>query len=137
MGMLPRTWQGVPGPGGRRGMMVRVRRAYEPPAAGDGYRVLVDRLWPRGLSKEAARVDAWLKDLAPSDGLRIWFGHDVERWDEFRERYWQELEEQQATLEELVGRANDGRVTLVYAAKDTEHNNAVALRDYLEQQLVS
>ena len=118
-------------------MMVQVKRAYEPPAAGDGYRVLVDRLWPRGLSKEAAKVDAWLKDLAPSDGLRSWFGHDVERWDEFRERYWQELEAQQAALEELAGRANDGRVTLVYAARDTEHNNAVALRDYLEQQLVS
>jgi len=118
-------------------MTVHVKRAYEPPEAGDGYRVLVDRLWPRGLSKEAAKIDVWLKELAPSAGLRSWFGHDVERWNEFRERYWQELEEQQAALEALAGRANDGRVTLVYAARDTEHNNAVALCDYLEQQLVS
>lgn len=118
-------------------MTVEVKRAYEPPAAGDGYRVLVDRLWPRGLSKEAARIDAWLKELAPSAELRTWFGHDVERWEEFQERYWQELEEQQAALEELVRRANDGRVTLIYAARDAEHNNAVALRNYLEQQLVS
>ena len=118
-------------------MTVQVKRAFERPAAGDGYRVLADRLWPRGLSKEAAKIDARLKDLAPSDGLRRWFAHDVERWEEFRERYWQELEAQQAALEELAARANGGRVTLVYAARDTEHNNAVALRDYLEQVLVS
>ena len=82
-------------------MTVQIKRAYDPPAAGDGYRVLVDRIWPRGVSKEAARIDAWLKDLAPSAELRTWFGHDVERWEEFRERYWQELEEREAALEEL------------------------------------
>jgi uncharacterized protein YeaO (DUF488 family) len=118
-------------------MTIQVKRAYEPPAASDGYRALVDRIWPRGLSKEEARIDAWLKDLAPSDGLRRWFGHDVERWEEFQERYWQELEGQQAAVEELASLAGNGRVTLVFAAKDTEHNNAVALRNYLEQQLVS
>jgi uncharacterized protein YeaO (DUF488 family) len=118
-------------------MTVQVKRAYDPPAAGDGYRVLVDRLWPRGLSKEALGIDAWLKELAPSIELRKWYAHDVERWDEFQERFWQELEEQQTAVEELAGRANDGRVTLVYAARDTEHNNAVALRDYLEQRMMS
>jgi len=117
-------------------MTIQIKRAYEPPAAGDGYRVLVDRIWPRGVSKEAARIDAWLKDLAPSAELRTWFGHDVERWEEFQERYWQELEEREAALEELAHRASDGRVTLVYAARDTEHNNAVALRTYLEQRMV-
>ncbi len=118
-------------------MTIQVKRVYEPPSASDGYRVLVDRLWPRGLSREAAKIDAWPKVLAPSDSLRSWFAHDVERWEEFQQRYWQELEEQQSALEELVARANSGRVTLVYAARDTEHNNAVALRDYMEQVLVS
>jgi uncharacterized protein YeaO (DUF488 family) len=118
-------------------MAIQLKRAYEPPAPGDGYRVLVDRLWPRGLTKEAARLDAWLKDLAPSHALRTWYAHDVERWDEFQERYWQELEQKQDALEELASRAGTGRVTLVYAARDTEHNSAVALRNYLEQQLVS
>lgn len=118
-------------------MTVQVKRVYDPPAAADGYRVLVDRLWPRGLTTGAARIDAWLKELAPSSALRKWYGHELERWDDFQERYWQELEEQQAAVEELAARANEGRVTLVYAARDTEHNNAVALRDYLEQRLVS
>lgn len=118
-------------------MPVHIKRAYDPPAAGDGYRVLVDRLWPRGVSKEAIKIDAWLKELAPSHALRTSYAHDVERWDEFQERYWQELEQQGAAIDDLVARAANGRVTLVYAARDTEHNNAVALRDYLEQQLVS
>jgi uncharacterized protein YeaO (DUF488 family) len=118
-------------------MTVQVKRAYEPPESGDGYRVLVDRLWPRGLSKEAARLDAWLKELAPSSELRKWYAHDLERWDEFQERYRQELEDRQAALEELAARANEGRVTLVFAARDTEHNSAAVLRDYLEQRLMS
>ena len=88
------------------------------------------------MSKEAIRIDAWLKELAPSAELRTWFGHEVERWEEFQERYWQELEEHTEALEELAHRASDGRVTLVYGARDTEHNNAVALRAYLEQRLV-
>ena len=116
-------------------MTIRVKRAYEPAAPEDGTRVLVDRLWPRGLSQAAAAIDAWLKDLAPSDDLRRWFGHDAERWDEFRKRYWQELDVRQAALQELAARAGGGPVTLVYGARDTEHNNAVALRDYLVRRL--
>ncbi|HEY8490603.1 MAG TPA: DUF488 family protein [Dehalococcoidia bacterium] len=115
--------------------MIRVKRAYDPPAAEDGRRVLVDRLWPRGLSKEAARLDAWLRDAAPSDGLRRWFGHRPERWEEFRRRYREELAgpEAQAALRELAAWARDGDVTLLFAAKDPERNNAVVLREVLRE----
>lgn len=95
-------------------------------------RVLVDRLWPRGLSKDAARVDLWLKDIAPSDALRKWYGHDPARWDEFRRRYFAELEAHRERLEELKERARRGRVTLLFGARDEARNNAVALRQYLE-----
>jgi uncharacterized protein YeaO (DUF488 family) len=109
-----------------------VRRVYDPPREEDGLRVLVDRLWPRGLSKEAARVDLWLKDIAPSDALRKWYGHEPSRWDEFRRRYFAELEAHRERLEELRQQARRGRVTLLFGARDEEHNNAVALRQYLE-----
>lgn len=111
--------------------MLRLKRAYEAPAKGDGHRVLVDRLWPRGLRKEEAQIDEWLKELAPSDALRKWFGHDPDRFAEFRERYARELEqpEARALLDALAHRAARGRVTLVYAAHDEEHNNAVVLAD--------
>jgi uncharacterized protein YeaO (DUF488 family) len=109
-----------------------VRRVYDPPQEEDGLRVLVDRLWPRGLSKDAARVDLWLKDIAPSDALRKWYGHDPSRWDEFRRRYFSELEAHRERLEELKERARRGRVTLLFGARDEERNNAVALRQYLE-----
>lgn len=112
-------------------MNIRVKRVYEAPASEDGSRILVDRLWPRGLSKEKARVDLWLKDIAPSTGLRKWFGHDPEKWDEFRKRYAAELagnDEQVATLREEAGK---GPVTLVYAARDKEHNEALVLKDFL------
>jgi uncharacterized protein YeaO (DUF488 family) len=109
-----------------------VRRVYDPPQEEDGLRVLVDRLWPRGLSKDAARVDLWLKDIAPSDALRKWYGHDPARWDEFRRRYFSELEVHRERLEELKERARRGRVTLLFGARDEERNNAVALRQYLE-----
>jgi uncharacterized protein YeaO (DUF488 family) len=116
-------------------MPIRLKRAYYPPAKEDGYRVLVDRVWPRGVTKERLRIDAWLKDLAPSTALRTWFGHDPTRWVAFRQRYAGELRGQPEALEHLVEQAKQGRVTLVYAAKDPDHNNAVALKLYLEQNL--
>jgi uncharacterized protein YeaO (DUF488 family) len=110
-------------------MAIRQKRAYEPPAPRDGYRVLVDRLWPRGVSKEHAAIDEWLKELAPSDALRKWFGHDPARFREFRARYEEELksERPRELLAALAKRAARKTVTLVYAAKDEEHNNAVVL----------
>jgi uncharacterized protein YeaO (DUF488 family) len=116
-------------------MSIDVKRAYDPPARSDGYRVLVDRIWPRGVTKEDLKIDAWLKEVAPSTALRKWFGHDPKKWEEFRRRYARELEPHAAALEQLVERARAGHVTLVFAAKDTEHNNAVALREHLEARL--
>jgi uncharacterized protein YeaO (DUF488 family) len=115
-------------------MPIALKRAYEPPASRDGYRALVDRVWPRGITKEALRLDAWLKDLAPSTALRKWFGHDPAKWEEFRARYFRELDGRGPALEELARRAAQGRVTLVFAARDLERNNAVALKDYLEHR---
>lgn len=110
---------------------VRLKRAYEPPAATDGVRVLVDRLWPRGLRKAEAAIDRWLKELAPSSELRRWFGHDPGRWDEFRRRYRSELSAHADLLNELRATARAGPLTLVYAARDEQHNDAVVLRDVL------
>jgi uncharacterized protein YeaO (DUF488 family) len=110
---------------------VRVKRAYDEPADSDGYRVLIDRLWPRGVSKARARLDEWARDLAPSDELRRWFGHDPARFDEFRRRYAKELAAREERLEELRARARAGAVTLVYGARDTEHNDAVVLAEIL------
>ncbi|MCM0081568.1 DUF488 domain-containing protein [Geomonas sp. Red32] len=115
--------------------MVKIKRAYEAPAPEDGVRLLVDRLWPRGLSKERAAVDHWLKDLAPSNELRHWFGHDPARWDEFRERYREELRPVRPAIEEVAGMARRGRVTLLFAARDPDHNNAVVLRELIEELL--
>jgi uncharacterized protein YeaO (DUF488 family) len=116
-------------------MSIDVRRAYETPAKSDGCRILVDRIWPRGITKGDLQVDAWLKDLAPSTGLRKWFGHDPKKWDEFRKRYVRELEQHSGALDELIARAKAGHVTLVFGAKDSEHNNAVALKQQLELRL--
>lgn len=112
---------------------VAVRRVYEAPDAVDGYRVLVDRLWPRGLSRERARLDAWLRDLAPSDELRRWYGHDPDRWEEFERRYRAELElpDRASILAELRERADAGRVTLLCAARDPARSNAEVLRRVL------
>lgn len=117
-----------------RGLEIRLKRAYEEPSEGDGARVLVDRIWPRGVSREEAQVALWLREVAPSDGLRRWFGHDPERWEQFRERYWKELGEREE-VGVLEGLARQGGVTLVFGAKDEEHNNAVALKEYLERRL--
>jgi len=116
---------------------VAIKRAYEEPAPADGYRVLVDRLWPRGVRKESSRLDAWLKDIAPSPGLRKWFGHDPSRWEEFRRRYRGELAspERRELLADLADRAREGPVTLVYGARDEEHNGAVVLREVLEEMI--
>ncbi len=111
--------------------MLKRKRAYEPPAPDDGFRVLVDRLWPRGISKDAARIGLWLKEAAPSDELRHWFNHDPARWDEFRQRYRRELEENAAVLAPLLAEIRKGPVTLVYGAKDEDHNNAVALKEFI------
>jgi len=114
-------------------MPVSLKRAYESPSPGDGYRVLVDRLWPRGVSKEEAALDDWVREIAPSDDLRTWFDHDPERWEEFRKRYRSELDEHREALRSLAGIAAGGQLTLVYGAKDREHNNAVVIKEYLEK----
>ncbi len=112
-------------------MPLLIKRVYDPPARTDGYRVLVDRIWPRGLGKDSARVDDWLKDVAPSTALRKWFGHDPKKWNEFRRRYFRELDASPAVVTRLGALARRRRVTLLFAAKDIEHNNAVALKAYL------
>lgn len=108
---------------------VHLKRAYSPPSADDGIRVLVDRLWPRGLRKSAAAIDEWFKEVAPSTELRRWFGHDPSRWDEFRRRYRAELKRKAELVDELRAIARAGPLTLVYAARDELHNEAVVLRD--------
>lgn len=115
-------------------MVIRLKRAYEPPESDDGFRVLVDRLWPRGVSKRAARIDLWLKEIAPSAALRQWFGHDPAKWNEFRARYFRELQKNGAAVEQLMTHARHGTVTLVYGAKDQEHNDAAALKEFLESE---
>lgn len=114
-------------------MDVRLKRAYEAHAPSDGYRVLVDRLWPRGVRREEARLDEWARELAPSAELRRWFGHDPERFEEFRRRYTDELAGQEEKLRELRRRAREGALTLVYSARDTEHNDAVVLAEILRR----
>ena len=112
-------------------MEVRLKRAYERPVASDGYRVLIDRLWPRGIKREDSRLDEWARELAPSSELRRWFGHDPARFEEFRRRYTAELAGQEEKLRELRRRARRGTLTLVYGARDTEHNDAVVLAEIL------
>lgn len=117
--------------------MIKTKRAYEQPSADDGHRVLVDRLWPRGVSREEAGIDEWIKELAPSDDLRTWFGHDPQKWGTFRKRYRAELQARakRESMEALARKARQGTVTLVYGAKDEEHNNAEALKDFLQKIL--
>jgi uncharacterized protein YeaO (DUF488 family) len=114
-------------------MDVRLKRAYEPAVSSDGYRVLIDRLWPRGVSRGEARLDEWARELAPSAELRRWFAHDPARFEKFRRRYTKELAAQEAKLQELRRRAREGRLTLVYGARDTEHNDAVVLAEMLRE----
>ena len=112
-------------------MTIRLKRAYLPPAPDDGCRILIDRLWPRGLAKADAALDLWLKDAAPSADLRRWFDHDPKKWAEFRHRYDAELVERTDVLRQLHELARKGVITLIYAARDTEHNHALVLRDAL------
>jgi len=112
--------------------MIRIKRVYDPVGHDYGRRVLVDRLWPRGVAKDEARIDEWLKEVAPSDELRKWFGHDPAKWEEFRTRYRQELKPHGELLERLRSEARKGTVTLLFAAKDVEHNNAVVLKEMLD-----
>ena len=111
-------------------MSVSIKRVYETPISADGKRVLVDRLWPRGITKEKAKIDLWLKDVAPSTELRRWYGHDPEKWPQFRKQYRSELEDNPA-LTELRKLSRKGKVTLIYAAKDEDHNHALVLLDIL------
>ena len=110
---------------------VRLKRAYEPPAADDGVRILVDRLWPRGVSKKSAALDHWMKDIAPSTRLRKWFGHDPDRWEEFCNRYAHEVSQHPDLLDRLRSLARQGSITLVYSAHDEVHNDAVELKDLI------
>jgi uncharacterized protein YeaO (DUF488 family) len=114
--------------------MVQVKRAYELASKDDGARFLVERLWPRGIRKESLNVEDWLKEVAPSTNLRQWFQHDPAKWDEFRKRYFCELEKHPEAWQPLLAQARSGRVTLIYSAHDTEHNNAVALKEFLENK---
>jgi len=116
-------------------MRVRTKRIYEPPSPADGYRVLIDGLWPRGISRERAAVDDWARELAPSDPLRRWYGHEPDRFEEFARRYRAELGAQRERLSELRRRSRSGVVTLVFAARDTEHSNAAVLGDVLRRGL--
>lgn len=115
--------------------MIQVKRAYEQPTKNDGMRFLVERLWPRGIKKEDLQVEAWIKDVAPSAELRRWFQHDPAKWSQFRQRYFRELEKNPDAWQPLLGRAHRGRVTLIYSAHDTEHNNAIALKEFLDRKL--
>jgi uncharacterized protein YeaO (DUF488 family) len=113
--------------------MLKLKRAYEEPSGEDGFRVLVERLWPRGLSKGRAAVDLWLKEVAPSPELRKWFAHDPAKWEQFQQRYWEELERKKDEVDLLLDRSREGTVTLVYAARDEAHNGALALKRFLER----
>ena len=115
--------------------MIQVKRVYDQPAPGDGTRFLVERLWARGMKKAALRLDGWLKDAAPSEALRRWFGHDPAKWADFQRRYWSELDRKPEAWRPIVEAAHRGTVTLLYSARDTAHNNAVALKVYVEQAL--
>ncbi len=115
--------------------MIQLKRAYDPAAKSDGTRFLVERLWPRGVKKESLHVEGWLKEVAPSTELRQWFSHDPSKWTEFRRRYFAELKANADAWQPLLTAARRGRVTLVYSSHDSEHNNAVALKQFLEQHL--
>jgi uncharacterized protein YeaO (DUF488 family) len=114
--------------------MIRIKRTYEPPARGDGRRILVERLWPRGMKKESLEADAWIKEVAPSTELRKWFDHRVERWEKFRQRYRDELDANPGAWEPILDKAGRGTVTLLYSAHDTVHNGAVVLCEYLMER---
>jgi len=116
-------------------MPIQIKRIYEPASLDDGHRVLIDRLWPRGVSRQSAKLDGWVKELSPSTELRQWFGHEPGRFEQFRRRYIEELREERPRLTALRRRAREGTLTLVYSAQDTEHNDAVVLAEILRRGL--
>jgi len=116
-------------------MDIKVKRMYEKAAKDDGIRILVDRLWPRGIRKKDASIDIWLKDIAPSNELRKWFNHDPDKWEQFKSRYFSELDQKAEVVNQIKGRVKEDTLTLVYSASDTKHNNAIALKEYLENLL--
>ncbi len=118
-------------------MAIYTKRIYEHPANDDGYRVLVDQLWPRGLKKEDARIDRWVKEIAPTTELRKWYNHDPEKWTEFRRRYFEELDQHPETVNDLVELARKGKITFLFSSKETKLNNATALKEYIENKLKS
>jgi uncharacterized protein YeaO (DUF488 family) len=125
--------QSVPNPQTVSGdVMIQLKRAYEPPSEQDGYRVLIDRIWPRGVKKEELAVDTWLKEIAPSSDLRRWFNHEPQKWQEFCTRYKAELKDRQDVIEFLKEQSKDGVLTLIFGAKEIRYNNAVALKHYLD-----
>ena len=113
-------------------MPILIKRVYEPPDKKDGYRVLVDRVWPRGIKKENAHIEEWVKAIAPSNDLRKWYGHDPEKWPEFKRRYFKELEDYSQEVEQLAKRASETTVTFLFSSKENRLNNAVALKEYIE-----
>ncbi len=115
--------------------MIKVKRVYDPPDSSDGTRFLVDRLWPRGIKRESLHLSDWLKEVAPDSELRRWFNHDPAKWDEFRRRYFADLDKNPDRLEPMLNAAQKGNITLLYSARDVEHNNAIALKAYLEKKL--
>ena len=117
--------------------MILIKRIYEPAELGDGFRILVDRLWPRGITKEKARIDLWLRDIAPSDNLRKWFNHQLEHWDEFKQKYFKELVTKKELVDIIQKRSEEETVTLLYSAKSEILNNAVALKEYVESRTKS
>lgn len=114
-------------------MTIKLKRVYDKPEAGDGFRILVERLWPRGLSKKDAHVDMWLKDIAPSAGLRKWFSHDPSKWEEFRRRYYLELDQNRDAVNELLEITEGSDATFVYGSREKEYNSALALKSYIEK----
>jgi uncharacterized protein YeaO (DUF488 family) len=116
-------------------LTIKVERIYDNPTGGDSFRILVDRLWPRGLRKDKVRVDLWQKDIAPSNTLRKWFGHDEKKWDEFKNRYFKELDKNNETVNNIIKVAQEQKsITLLYDSKEKRFNNAVALKEYLEEK---
>jgi uncharacterized protein YeaO (DUF488 family) len=116
--------------------MIKIERIYSNPGANDSsFRILVDRLWPRGLSKDKVKVDLWQKDIAPSNSLRKWFSHDTKKWDEFKARYFKELEKNSESVNTILDKIQEGSVTLLYGTKEEKFNNAIALKEYLEERI--
>ena len=115
--------------------MIKIKRIYDPPAAGDGFRILVDRLWPRGLSKEKAKVDLWLREVSPSNELRKWYSHEPAKWAEFKKRYFQEIKDRRHEFDLLLKKAREGTVTFLFSSKEEKLNNAAALKEFVERKV--